>query len=256
MGSVPYMKIVPYRGNIRSTLSRARALAKAARRPKKRPPRFKARVLFDTGPSAPVVVNDIFERATGILEIVKICDEPYTGSASPLNEAKLLDLFGTTRPGRDVAESSFRLADQQQRGKAVCFPLFHGDVPSEIMFVGCSSGGGLFSVVVPYVADTGLALENAKALVQGRPIPDGDDTDGTASILDILIISDEPAVGGACPLKAEKLLELFGTTKPTREMAESKNDLFDDVGRGEGRYIVLHEGDAPMEVMFYGYSVD
>jgi hypothetical protein len=55
--------------------------------------------------------------------------------------------------------------------------------------------------------------------------------EGTRSILDIEKIADEPGFGVAAPLDDATLEELYGTTKPTREMVEDLGFLM-DVERG------------------------
>src|SRR5262245_11699285 len=53
------------------------------------------------------------------------------------------------------------------------------------------------------------------------------DADGTRSILDINHISEEPDYCAAAPLPEEELLRLFDTEKPTREMIEENEELFE-----------------------------
>jgi hypothetical protein len=82
------------------------------------------------------------------------------------------------------------------------------------------------------------------------------DADGTRSILDLERVSDEPDFGAVTALGDEVLQELFGTTRPTREMVERNEDLWEELERGQGIYIVLYEGDEPTELFFAGYSYD
>jgi len=107
---------------------------------------------------------------------------------------------------------------------------------------------------------------------------------GTGSILDIMRITNEPGFLAACPLPPDELIELFGTAEPTRERLETvlfpKKRPLDDgadpvavaaartaglnvarrfwnqMGRGQGRYIVLYDRSEPREIFFAGYSVD
>jgi hypothetical protein len=69
-------------------------------------------------------------------------------------------------------------------------------------------------------------------------------------------ISHEADYGAVTPLSEEDLLDLFGTTKPTREMVESNDELFDALERGQGVYIVTYQDDKPSEIFFAGYSFD
>ncbi len=82
------------------------------------------------------------------------------------------------------------------------------------------------------------------------------DADGTRSILDLDRVGDEPDFGVVTPLGDEVLLDLFGTTTPTREMVEQNDDFFEDIDRGHGIYIVLYRDGTPDELFFAGYSYD
>jgi hypothetical protein len=82
------------------------------------------------------------------------------------------------------------------------------------------------------------------------------DADGTRSIIDLDHVADEPDFGAVAPLEDATLLALFGTTRPTREMVESNHDLWDDLERGQGIYIILYKDDQPDEIYFAGYSFD
>ena len=83
------------------------------------------------------------------------------------------------------------------------------------------------------------------------------DADGTRSILDLDHISDEPDFGAATRLPDEELEKLFKTTEPTHEMIEDKSgDLFENIERGQGIYIVVYKEGEPDEIFFAGYSFD
>jgi hypothetical protein len=82
------------------------------------------------------------------------------------------------------------------------------------------------------------------------------DADGTRSILDMERISDEPDYGAVTPMSDDDLVEMFGTTKPTREMIESNEELFEALERGQGVYIVAYRDGTPSEIFFAGYSFD
>lgn len=79
---------------------------------------------------------------------------------------------------------------------------------------------------------------------------------GTGTVMDMLRISDQPDFFSACPLPAERLLSLYGTDKPTREMVSINQDFFNDIDRGQGRYIVVYKDQAPDGILFAGYSFD
>ena len=82
------------------------------------------------------------------------------------------------------------------------------------------------------------------------------DADGTRSILDMARVSDEVDYGSVTPVSDDDLVNLFGTSKPTREMIESNDELFEALERGQGVYIVAYRDDKPSEIFFAGYSFD
>jgi len=82
------------------------------------------------------------------------------------------------------------------------------------------------------------------------------DADGTRSILDMERISDTPDYGAVTRLPTEELIDLFGTDKPTREMIEKNDDLFEMLERGQGVYVIAYRDDEPAEIYFAGYSYD
>jgi hypothetical protein len=60
------------------------------------------------------------------------------------------------------------------------------------------------------------------------------DASGTAAILDMTRVSDEPAFFAVAPLPAGELRRLFGTDQPTREMIKRNRDFYEDIDRGQG----------------------
>lgn len=83
------------------------------------------------------------------------------------------------------------------------------------------------------------------------------DADGTASILDMERVSDEPDFGSVAPFPREELLRLFGTDQPTRQMILAHMmDVYEDIDRGQGIYIIAHKDGQPSEIFFGGYSYD
>jgi hypothetical protein len=82
------------------------------------------------------------------------------------------------------------------------------------------------------------------------------DADGTRSILDMETVSDSPDFGVIAPLSDDVLIDLFGTNKPTRNMIEWNEDLFEMLDRGQGVYIVAYQDNKPSEIFFAGYSYD
>ena len=82
------------------------------------------------------------------------------------------------------------------------------------------------------------------------------DADGTGSILDMMQVADEPDFFTVAPLPREEQVRLFGTDKPTRQMIERNTDLYEEIQRGQGVYIVAYKDDKPSEIFFGGYSFD
>lgn len=82
------------------------------------------------------------------------------------------------------------------------------------------------------------------------------DADGTASILDIDAVADEPDFGVVVPLSKERLEKLFGTDRPTRADVEQSDGLYDDIERGQGVCCPVYVNGAPAEICFTGYSYD
>ena len=93
--------------------------------------------------------------------------------------------------------------------------------------------------------------------------------DGTGSILDILGITEKPDIFSASPVPQETLIKLFGTKHPTRVQIEEillaypappdlpVEELFwDQLGRGQARYIITYESDRPDQIFFAGLSLD
>jgi hypothetical protein len=80
--------------------------------------------------------------------------------------------------------------------------------------------------------------------------------DGTRSILDMVSISDTTDYQVVSPLNELKLIELFGTTHPSRAQVETSDTLFEILERGKGVYLVVYEEGQPSEIFFAGYSFD
>jgi hypothetical protein len=97
------------------------------------------------------------------------------------------------------------------------------------------------------------AEENPSSIDEALEIADAD---GTASILDISQIADEPDYGCAAPFSAEELKQYFGTEQPSRADVEQADEYWEDLERGQARYAVVYEGGQPSEIYFAGYSFD
>jgi hypothetical protein len=82
------------------------------------------------------------------------------------------------------------------------------------------------------------------------------DADGTRSILDVSRISAKPEYDAVAPVPEEELMEYFGTTKPSLERVEDCEEMFEQIERGQGIYVVVYEGEQPSQIYFAGYSYD
>jgi hypothetical protein len=80
--------------------------------------------------------------------------------------------------------------------------------------------------------------------------------DGTRSILDLDHVSATPDYGAVAPFPEEELDRVFATHQPTREMIEQSEELFENIERGQGHYLVAYRDGRPDELFFVGYSCD
>lgn len=87
--------------------------------------------------------------------------------------------------------------------------------------------------------------------------------DGTHTILDMYHggISEEPGFGKLTLLKDKMLLQIFGTTKPNRDMVliEDRKGGASRIfyfNRWEGIYFYIYENETPTEIYFAGISGD
>lgn len=131
-------------------------------------------------------------------------------------------------------------------------------------------GGWPYQYVVPFQDDAQAALEALRADVfargeyygsQARPrnikqAVDLSGESGTRSILDIERVSKTPALRRAAPLTPAELARYFGDAKPTVRMVEESDDLWQDLERGQARYLATYEAGVPVSLVFVGYSFD
>lgn len=85
--------------------------------------------------------------------------------------------------------------------------------------------------------------------------------DPLENILDFKGISTDPSSRNIYPLTDSQLMALFGTTRPTVDMAAGfdSQEAYDMIGRGSAVYFpVFTEPDSgkPTGIMFAGYTVD
>jgi hypothetical protein len=131
-------------------------------------------------------------------------------------------------------------------------------------------GGEPYEYVVDYESNVQAALEKLRQQVFASGKYNGAErkprspehalelagADGTASILDIERVADEPDYGVASPLTAEEYDRYFGTDKPGVDQIRECDDLWEDLERGQARYVLAYEGSAPSKIVFLGYSFD
>ncbi len=144
-------------------------------------------------------------------------------------------------------------------------------------------GAEAWSCIVPYQADIEAAMRFAQEqeFAAGRyRIMDSNDppstideaclkceASGTCSILDMMGVIDTPHevedeqylgsdYGMVAPLSPDRLVELYGTERPTRPMVLGDSEIYSWLDRGIGSYVVVYEGETPTEIFFAGYSFD
>ena len=131
-------------------------------------------------------------------------------------------------------------------------------------------GGEPWFHVAPYQPDIPAALEalRQRVFAEGEYRGSEDepssieealenmDADGTASILDIDHVADQPEPTGVTVLSPALAKQYFGTERPSRTDVERADQFWEDIGRGEAVCVVLYTGDRPSELYFAGYSFD
>jgi hypothetical protein len=75
-------------------------------------------------------------------------------------------------------------------------------------------------------------------------------------ILDMNRIAQRPDHFAAMPFPDDRLQALYGTTQPTREIAEPNLEFSNELERGQGIYFVLYRDSKPADILFAGYSFD
>ena len=131
-------------------------------------------------------------------------------------------------------------------------------------------GGETWEYFVPYQQDIEKALQELRQEVFTKGAFRGSEKKpetiekalenaaecGTASILDINAVSEEPGPCTVSPLDEDDLDYYFNTTQPSHEMIMQNQDFFQDIDRGSGVYIIVYKEGKPDEIFFGGYSFD
>ena len=82
------------------------------------------------------------------------------------------------------------------------------------------------------------------------------DADGTGSILDIERVAENPDFCCAAPFSSDELREYFGSEQPSRTAVDQSDLFWDELERGQARYVVIYENAEPSAIRFVGYSFD
>src|SRR5207253_3041309 len=84
---------------------------------------------------------------------------------------------------------------------------------------------GRYNPVIPFL-DFPLGPHSPAPGARHASIQDAladSDADGTRSILDLAVVSEEPDFGAVAPVPDDVLLASFGTMHPTRQMLDQNN---------------------------------
>jgi hypothetical protein len=144
MGGHPWIYFVPYDPDLGKALAELREREFAAGRynPAEAFPLFPADPAH--APGARHTTIDAARQAAGasgtrsILDMTRVSAKPALGAVTPLDDADLLDLFGTTTPTGDDFDDDEALFEMLERGQGVSFVLYADGKPSEICFAGYS----------------------------------------------------------------------------------------------------------------------
>lgn len=130
MGGVPWNYYVPFELSVESALHKLRQR------------------VFESGdfrgselnPSTPEEALDNTEAdgTASILDIFQISKSPDFCSLSPLSDAELQNLFGTTKPSHEMIEANSGFYDDIERGQGIYIVVYAGDQPGEYFFAGYS----------------------------------------------------------------------------------------------------------------------
>ena len=144
MGAHAWFYFVPYEKDLTKSLETLREREFKAGRytPVERFPRFPV----DPGhlPGSKHSSIEAARAAAGasgtrsILDMTRISAKPDFGAVTPLDDADLLEYFGTPHPSRDEVEDNDDLFDAIERGQGVCLVVYDDEEPMEICFAGYS----------------------------------------------------------------------------------------------------------------------
>lgn len=145
MGAEPYYYVVPYEDDLNAALQKLREREFQAGRYNPAMPMLTFPIR--DGSPAPGCQHDSIEEAMAeaeeegtrsILDIFRIGDAPDFGTAGPLSEERLEELFGTTQPTIEMIEESGEFFDDIDRGTCVYIVAYKDGQPDQIYFAGYS----------------------------------------------------------------------------------------------------------------------
>jgi hypothetical protein len=145
MGAEPYHYYVKYQADLGKALQELREQEFQAGRYNPVLPFLS----FPVGPSSPAPgaqhasIEEALEDADAdgtrsILDLDHISDGPDFGAVWVLDDARLEELFGTTRPTRAMVEAKRDFFELLDRGQGLAIVLYKDDEPDEILFAGYS----------------------------------------------------------------------------------------------------------------------
>lgn len=145
MGAHAYYYFVPFEPDRNAALTRLRAREFEAGRYNPAMPFLTFPI--EEGSPAPGPQHDSIQEAIevagedgtrSILDIVLVDSKANHRVAAPLSDARLEQLFGTTRPTRAMIEGNHDVFEDIERGQCVVITAFVDDQPSEYFFAGYS----------------------------------------------------------------------------------------------------------------------
>ena len=144
MGAHPWFYFIAYTTDIAKSLEtlRQREFSAGRYNPSEPFPRFPVDLRHAPGSKhSSIDTARAAADASGtrsILDMTRISTGPDFGAVAPLDEAELMDLFGTIKPTVADIEASEALFDQIERGQGTYIVVYENDEPSQVFFAGYS----------------------------------------------------------------------------------------------------------------------
>ena len=130
MGAEPWSYYAPFEQSVRAALETLRQRV------------FKSGKFrgSEMNPATPEeAIQNMDADGTGsILDILGVSATPDFSSVSPLPEADLISLYGTSQPTREMIESNMDFYDDIERGQGIYIVVYKGGKPDEYFFAGYS----------------------------------------------------------------------------------------------------------------------